>query len=87
MRHERPGRRVQLVGMRFGRLTVLSMSENDSSGRSQWLCQCDCGNQKVVKNGNLRDGLTSSCGCYRKERASELGKAMAGQKSPVWKGG
>ena len=29
------------------------------------LCQCTCGNQKIVKNSHLRSGHTISCGCKR----------------------
>ena len=80
-------RAVNLVGQRFGRLVVLDRAENDKHGRSQWLCKCDCGNTHVVKNGNLRDGVSSSCGCQRREHARRVGKAMAGEASPRWKGG
>lgn len=52
-----------LVGLRFGRLTVLSRAENVGQ-QTAWLCQCDCGNKTIVIAGNLRaeDG-TRSCGC------------------------
>lgn len=52
-----------LVGLRFGRLTVLSRAENVGQ-QTAWLCQCDCGNKTIVTAGNLRaeDG-TRSCGC------------------------
>jgi hypothetical protein len=30
---------------------------------SYWLCQCDCGNTKIVSAGNLKSGQTKSCGC------------------------
>jgi len=31
----------------------------------KWLCLCDCGNEKLVSTGNLKN--TYSCGCYKKE--------------------
>lgn len=56
-----------LVGKRFGTLTVISRAENHiSSGgfvRSAWLCQCDCGNTKIITSNRLLPGKTKSCGC------------------------
>lgn len=39
-----------LIGQRFGRLVVLERAENKNS-HVYWLCQCDCGNKTVAKNG------------------------------------
>jgi hypothetical protein len=30
-----------------------------------WLCQCDCGTQKLINGYNLRKGLSKSCGCRK----------------------
>jgi hypothetical protein len=49
--------------LRFGRLTVVHRAESDAAGRATWLCQCDCGNNKIVPGADLRNGNTSSCGC------------------------
>jgi hypothetical protein len=56
-----------LTGQPFGRLTVKERAENDSEGRAQWLCECACGNTKVVKGTQLRKGSVVSCGCYKKD--------------------
>jgi hypothetical protein len=50
-------------GQRFGKLTTLRHLENDLKGYRQWLCKCECGNEKAIK---VRD-LTrhKSCGCLR----------------------
>lgn len=62
------------VGKRFGRLTTLERVDDAVSAngrrRSRWLCQCDCGNKKIVFAENLTGGKTESCGCLQKERAS-----------------
>lgn len=52
-----------LVGQRFGKLLVLSRAANRKPGRPVWLCRCDCGAVTDVCAGNLRRGLTRSCGC------------------------
>ena len=53
------------IGERFGRLVIL---EREGS----WaIVKCDCGNVVKVKYSNLRSGRTRSCGCLRKEVATE----------------
>jgi len=59
---------INLVGMRFYRLTVESRSENTSSGHAAWNCKCDCGNTSVVEGSHLRRGNTKSCGCFDVEK-------------------
>lgn len=74
-----------LVGLRFGLLTVLQ--EADPLWRSngyrirRHLCQCDCGGTAVVTQSNLVSGGTRSCGC----RAGRLrhGHRRAHQSSPT----
>ena len=60
-----------LTGMVFGRLTVVKRVENDSQGRSRWLCQCNCEDKiEFVVNGySLTGGHTKSCGCLAIENA------------------
>ena len=57
---------IDMTGMRFGRLVVVSRAENKGN-MSRWNCVCDCGNETVVYSNNLRRGYTQSCGCYRHE--------------------
>jgi hypothetical protein len=58
---------VELEGVRFGSLTVISRAENDKSGNVQFHCRCDCGNEEnVIRAGNLKTGRSTSCGmCSR----------------------
>ena len=55
-----------LVGQRFGRLTVLYLVEANGKGVT-WHCKCDCGNEKDVSSRCLLGGHTKSCGCIAKE--------------------
>lgn len=57
-----------LTGQKFGKLTVVSRSEN-KYGRATWLCKCDCGNEKIVQSWNLVKGYTTSCGCIASDVA------------------
>lgn len=53
----------QISGIRFGRLTVLELSENHPTMGTKWTCKCDCGTIKDVWAKHLRSGATKSCGC------------------------
>lgn len=68
-------KRADLVGLRFGRLQVLSFSHISSHGQSHWNTICDCGNKQIVSGTNLTRGLSQSCGCYQKECASQTHRA------------
>ena len=64
-----------LVGQRFGRLTVIQEDpERSTNGKIKWICRCDCGNTVSVLGGSLRGGNTQSCGCLTRERIAKIGK-------------
>ena len=54
-------------GKIFGRWTVLKKSEPKHS-QCKWLCLCVCGSEKTVYASFLRNGISTSCGCFRKEQ-------------------
>ena len=62
-------RPVDLIGKKFGYLTVLEKAEPYVSPKgkrlSQWLCECECGNKLIVTSSNLTRLHTKSCGCHR----------------------
>jgi hypothetical protein len=64
------GKRLELVGKTFGRLTVIERDNNDSTGHVKWLCRCICGTISTVRGNNLKRGGTKSCGCLQKEQNS-----------------
>ena len=72
---------IDLTNQRFGRLVVLEKANNNStSTQAKWLCQCDCGKQKVIASQSLRKGITKSCGCLQKEiTAKRSFKDLTGQ--------
>lgn len=61
----------ELIGKKFGRLTVLEVQPYyDKNGKRkgcQVLCRCSCGNTKITPINSLVKGLTTSCGCLQKE--------------------
>lgn len=60
-----------LIGKRFGRLVIVERAENAKSGAARWRGQCDCGGIAVSVAASLRRGASLSCGCLRKEKASQ----------------
>lgn len=66
--------RLELAGVRFGRLTVIARAGRSGRGVIKWLCRCDCGKEKTVAAGNLTGGKVVSCGCYAAEHKSERAK-------------
>ncbi len=67
-----------LIGKIFGRLTVKECmgKERKALANSKitvtyWKCECVCGNTVIVKQSELLNGDTQSCGCLQKDRARE----------------
>lgn len=54
-----------LTGKKFGMLTVIGLQDTNSR-KTYWVCQCDCGNIKVVRSDSLQSGAIRSCGCMKK---------------------
>ena len=69
-------RKENLVGQKFGRLTVMKQVEKPVTrvnNSRYWLCKCECGSNKdvIVSTSDLKSLHTTSCGCVQKEQASE----------------
>lgn len=62
-------RKIDLAGMKFGKLSVLSKSQSIKmpcgSQIVHWLCRCECGIEKFIDSKTLRIGRAKSCGCNR----------------------
>lgn len=71
-------KRLELKGLRFGRLIVKKIysihKSPCGSKRLKWLCLCDCGNKIIVIGIDLKSGHTKSCGCFRIDEAKKLSK-------------
>lgn len=58
--------RVDLVGKRFGRLTVNKLLKTQNNA-AIWECKCDCGNLTTSTTNLLTSGKKKSCGCIKDE--------------------
>lgn len=59
---------IDITGQKFGRWTALYLADSPlgSIGR-HWMCECECGIKKIVRQEHLRNGTSRSCGCLSKE--------------------
>ena len=69
-------RRNSIIGEKFYKLTVLEWVYA-RKGHNYYLCQCECGNKKIVSNGNLISGHVKSCGCLSHDTKPGLTHNMA----------
>lgn len=83
---------IDLTGRTFGRWTVVSRSIAKPRGRTTWTSRCECGVVRDVEGYTLRNGLSTSCGCYRSEvcavgvaaRSLTHGHARHGSEHPLY---
>lgn len=62
-----------ITGQKFGRLTIVEDSKKrDKHGGVIWKCQCTCGEVVFIRSRSLIKGHTRSCGCFSRQRASEV---------------
>jgi len=56
-----------LVGQKFGRLRVCSLTTPDPKTRNRrWMCVCECGENRPVWESALLRNHTKSCGCLHR---------------------
>lgn len=67
---------ANMAGKQYGRWTVLNFSgaysRSGTRKRTFWKCRCSCGQKRDVDGGNLRAGLSVSCGCFKIEQTKLL---------------
>lgn len=59
-------KKINIIGKKFGKLTVINECEKNKNGHIKYLCECDCGNSKEIFGTHLREGKIVSCGCKHK---------------------
>ena len=61
----------QMIGKRFGKLTVIAEDTENFTTLQKAVCRCDCGREKSVATRDLKNGKVTSCGCDRVLRRQE----------------
>jgi hypothetical protein len=68
---------LNLTGQKFGHLTAISRAKDIVNGKGKrktaWLCECLCGNKKIIATSELRSGDSKSCGCLFLELKTKHG--------------
>lgn len=70
------------IGTRFGKLVVIGRAEAKNR-RSRSICRCDCGNEVVRTNSELKHGV-KSCGCLLAESHLKHGGCRRGKRERLW---
>ncbi len=77
-------------GCRFGILTTIESGKReyrDNGTRiSTWVCRCDCGNIKIIRQSSLVSGNTRSCGngCLARKWKTTSNKAEFLSEYRIW---
>lgn len=55
---------LDLTGQKFNKLTAIRRAPS-KSGKTYWLCKCECGVEKEIQTSHLVSGTILSCGCLK----------------------
>lgn len=73
---------IPILGKKFGKLIVL-----EEINSKEFLCICDCGQEKICKKKRLLDGRNTSCGCSMIKKGKDCGSfGKIGSNNKKWKG-
>lgn len=81
LRKKSPTNMVDMIGRKFGMLTVIERAGKTSRDNALWLCLCDCGNTVAANGTTLRRGEKTSCGCQTKERIEKAKTILLNEKT------
>ena len=67
-------------GQKFGKWTILNKAEKTKNYQTQWLCQCECGEKRLIISGSLCTRHTKGC----KKCSKNAFKDLIEQKFGKW---
>lgn len=76
---------IDLTGQKFGKLTALYFCKRRKA-ESLWMWKCECGNEKIIAAGNIKNGSTISCGCHAKIASIKHGQSGKTSEYAIWQG-
>ncbi len=83
-------KRLELAGKKFGKWTVVEIIPKIGSQKLfRWKCICECGKEGAVLSDNLTRGISTSCGCWGREKTLKSVTLHGLSKHPlhsVWRG-
>jgi hypothetical protein len=65
---------AELVGVKYGRLTVLGLHDRPTTGPANWVVRCVCGNYETRKAKTIRKRDMASAECEHCEHRRRLQK-------------
>lgn len=65
------GKKLDLTGQRYGKLTVAGPTEQRKNGYTVWRCRCDCGGEVLLDTRRLRRETVTDCGCTSKTKPGQ----------------
>lgn len=68
------GNLIDLTEKRFGKWIVIRFFGKNKWGAILWLCQCDCGQKRVLYGGSLRSGDSRGCKNCQMQRQTTHGQ-------------
>ena len=73
--------REDLVGKKYGHLTVDRMIPQEKYKRTLCSCTCDCGATEIIVQANhLKNGETKSCGCLKSYPEEQIATILTNNK-------
>lgn len=61
------------IGQKYGRLTVIREDPKKKIDQRCWFVRCVCGTEKSIRQAQLKNGSSQSCGCLQRERSASAG--------------
>ena len=68
-----------LIGHKFGKLTVISRNYTHREKGVYWNCICDCGNSKISSSQCLKKGYIKNCGVSINHKIKDITGQKFGQ--------
>lgn len=71
--------KFNLIGLSFGRLTVIEYAGYKKDNSYVWKCLCSCGKEHFANSKHLKRGSVKSCGCLQYEPNKSKGRPYKGE--------